>query len=300
MSDIQQFLEVLELTPEANWDDVTQAYRDLIKIWHPDRFAHDEKLRARAEIKSKQLNEAVRQLRRHYRRTRLYKRSEVQEAVQAARSGIFQTVKGVSKKPNHGLSSSFIKAKVEQRYDASRSGSAVYQALTRKKKCISRLTQAATVLVFMLCFALVASTGIPHPSFPVFQPNPMLLPRSRPLHDYRSITPAPNEQPKTASSPVGGKLSQATPDSRPALIDAAANCKPELLEQLLKQGQNINVADNNGDTALAWAARRNCASVAKLLLDAGIKADTVARNGFTPKDWAQWAKSSKVAALLPK
>lgn len=50
---------VLGLTPDASEDEVRQAYRDLLKVWHPDRFTHEsERLRKRAEEHCKQLNEA--------------------------------------------------------------------------------------------------------------------------------------------------------------------------------------------------------------------------------------------------
>jgi hypothetical protein len=145
------------------------------------------------------------------------------------------------------------------------------------------------------------TTGIPRPQLHIFQENPMMLPAPRPLKDYRVIAPENTTRAPTymASTPIAEQLSLSQ-GSRPALIDAAANCKIPDLELLIKQGKDINVADNNGDTALAWAARRNCAVAAKILLQAGIKPNTIARNGFTPRDWAVWAKSSKVVELLPK
>jgi len=46
------------VTPEQ----LKQAYRDLVRIWHPDRFTHDPRLQRKAEAKLKEINEAYEQL----------------------------------------------------------------------------------------------------------------------------------------------------------------------------------------------------------------------------------------------
>jgi hypothetical protein len=50
--------ETLGLGPGASPDEVKQAYRDLVQVWHPDRFAHDPCLQKKAEAKLKEINEA--------------------------------------------------------------------------------------------------------------------------------------------------------------------------------------------------------------------------------------------------
>ena len=55
---IEQCYRVLDLQPGASPEDVKRAHRDLTKVWHPDRFAHDPALRARAEEKLKEINAA--------------------------------------------------------------------------------------------------------------------------------------------------------------------------------------------------------------------------------------------------
>lgn len=52
-------LKVLDLLPSASSAEAEAAYRDLIKVWHPDRFPTDERLRMKAEEKTKQLTEAM-------------------------------------------------------------------------------------------------------------------------------------------------------------------------------------------------------------------------------------------------
>jgi hypothetical protein len=49
---------LLDLEPDASFDEVRRAYHDLTKVWHPDRFGHDVPLRRRAEEKLKAINEA--------------------------------------------------------------------------------------------------------------------------------------------------------------------------------------------------------------------------------------------------
>ena len=53
------YYRVLGLQNGATKEEIKQAYRDLVKVWHPDRFsADDERLRRMAEAKLKEINEA--------------------------------------------------------------------------------------------------------------------------------------------------------------------------------------------------------------------------------------------------
>ena len=58
MSGVHDWLRVLELEPGASFDDVRRAHRDMAKVWHPDRFANDARLREKAELHQKAINEA--------------------------------------------------------------------------------------------------------------------------------------------------------------------------------------------------------------------------------------------------
>lgn len=60
----EQHLKVLGLGPNATWNEVTQTYKDLMRVWHPDRFQNDERLRKRAEEQSQQINQAMSELRK--------------------------------------------------------------------------------------------------------------------------------------------------------------------------------------------------------------------------------------------
>ncbi|MDF5716280.1 MAG: DnaJ domain-containing protein [Rhizonema sp. NSF051] len=59
--DIHYAYNILGLEPGASQEEVKQAYRQLAKIWHPDRFP-DQKQKHEAEDKIKKINEAYNQV----------------------------------------------------------------------------------------------------------------------------------------------------------------------------------------------------------------------------------------------
>ncbi|MGI0490041.1 J domain-containing protein, partial [Pantanalinema rosaneae CENA516] len=62
MSEMNQYYELLGLQPGASQAEVKQAYRELAKVWHPDRYTQDAHQQRQAEEKLKQLNEAYQRL----------------------------------------------------------------------------------------------------------------------------------------------------------------------------------------------------------------------------------------------
>jgi len=63
--DIQRYYEVFELDPGASSEDVRRAYKDLVNVWHPDRFSKIPRLKGKAEKKLKAVNEAYAKLQSH-------------------------------------------------------------------------------------------------------------------------------------------------------------------------------------------------------------------------------------------
>lgn len=61
-TDLKRFYTVLDLPIGASKNEIKQAYRELVKVWHPDRFNHDPKLQTKAEQKMKAINEAYENL----------------------------------------------------------------------------------------------------------------------------------------------------------------------------------------------------------------------------------------------
>ena len=53
---------ILDLEPSASPQEVQQAYRDLVQVWHPDRFAHNPRLQRKADTRMRAINAAYERL----------------------------------------------------------------------------------------------------------------------------------------------------------------------------------------------------------------------------------------------
>lgn len=62
MGDINRCYELLEIEPGASLEEIKRAYRDLAFVWHPDRFAHNDRLQQKAEQRLTEINRAYEQL----------------------------------------------------------------------------------------------------------------------------------------------------------------------------------------------------------------------------------------------
>lgn len=58
MDPLSKSYQILGLEAGASPEQVKQAYRDLVTVWHPDRFSHDERLRQIAQNKLKEIRGA--------------------------------------------------------------------------------------------------------------------------------------------------------------------------------------------------------------------------------------------------
>ncbi len=56
--DIEQSFEILELDRGASTDEIKQSYKDIVAVWHPDRFYNNPRLKQKAEEKLKEVNVA--------------------------------------------------------------------------------------------------------------------------------------------------------------------------------------------------------------------------------------------------
>lgn len=62
MDELNKCYELLGVRPGASAQELKTAHRDMAKVWHPDRFAHDPRLQQKAQEKLKEINEAYDQL----------------------------------------------------------------------------------------------------------------------------------------------------------------------------------------------------------------------------------------------
>lgn len=82
---MEKYYKILDLSTNATEQEVKQAYRELVSIWHPDRFMHDIKLQKRAEEKFKEINDAYHRIANHLnnshkrQQSQQYQRTEKQE-----------------------------------------------------------------------------------------------------------------------------------------------------------------------------------------------------------------------------
>jgi uncharacterized RDD family membrane protein YckC len=55
---VKKSFEILGLTPDASVGDLKLAYRDMVNVWHPDRFLSNPRLKEKAEQQLQEINQA--------------------------------------------------------------------------------------------------------------------------------------------------------------------------------------------------------------------------------------------------
>jgi hypothetical protein len=62
---LQQCLKILELDTIGSLQEAKRSYRDLVRVWHPDRFQSNPRLKQKADQKLREINLAYHYLRRY-------------------------------------------------------------------------------------------------------------------------------------------------------------------------------------------------------------------------------------------
>jgi curved DNA-binding protein CbpA len=65
MTDLDQSLQILGVKSGASREEIKQAYREMLMVWHPDRFPHGSLLQHKAQEKTKEINRAYDNLREY-------------------------------------------------------------------------------------------------------------------------------------------------------------------------------------------------------------------------------------------
>lgn len=141
--ELKRCFEILQLPPEASLKEVREAYRDLVKVWHPDRFTDSFRLKDKAQRQLQEINTAYHQALIHLenRSDRTFKLSG------GARSA--------TTRPSPARTPSHTKAQPASKKPATASFSATPS--TREilwRRCLARLSD------YLLWFLFLAISGL--------------------------------------------------------------------------------------------------------------------------------------------
>jgi curved DNA-binding protein CbpA len=62
MDELKPYFEILGLKPGCSLKKIKQAYRSLVRIWHPDQYEQYPNLKVIVQDKMKEINEAYEKL----------------------------------------------------------------------------------------------------------------------------------------------------------------------------------------------------------------------------------------------
>ena len=82
------------------------------------------------------------------------------------------------------------------------------------------------------------------------------------------------------------------------LLEAAEKGRTACVEAMLEGGADVNAKDDDGWTALHFAAGDGTPELIKLLLSKGLKADAEDKDGATPLEMAEEEEHEEAAELL--
>lgn len=312
---MKHFLEPLSLPQNASWNQIREAYRDQMRVWHPDRFAGNARLHVKAEAMTKEIHYALRRL-KELRSDLEKQRHQVEDDEPFLKQYYLKTSGG---KGDHGkitpedrsngyLQDSFgcwetaagIAPQKAQRI--ANSSAAASERRSRKQTVILRRKSSGSVPAFLASagfLIVVASIGairvpqmLKHGGSGDAQQN--AAPASAATRQQVKgllAESAPNYQKKMDRRAKLAVIEKRKRERMPSLVGAAMNCQTQHLDSLLGGSAELNAADSSGQTALMWAAKRNCPAAVRLLVERGANSKVRSSNGFTALRWAKWYKN---------
>ncbi len=113
---MKQYFEILELQPGATPDEVKTAYRDLAKVWHPDRFKSDSpRLKSKAAEKLAEINEAYEKIRAYQARQKSRKQSGETHSVHPQITLITRDIGHILQVQDRGTGNHILVTRVQRR-----------------------------------------------------------------------------------------------------------------------------------------------------------------------------------------
>jgi ankyrin repeat protein len=119
------------------------------------------------------------------------------------------------------------------------------------------------------------------------------------IHEYAQSGDVAGVQAILEKSP--NQLNLAEDDGQTPLHLAAEHCHSNVVSLLLRKGAKINIQASDDETPLHLAAQEGCEEVVKLLLAKGADTSAKDKQGRTPLDRArQWKQTNIVSLLLQR
>lgn len=313
---MKHFLRMLGVDDEASWQQIRDGYRDQIKVWHPDRFVGDAGLQNKAEERTKEIHYALRRLeelkkdigesfdpslpfiKQYADATNGGNGEHGKATFEDRRMGYINESFGNWKAVTNSLSDSMI-----------RSAKAVKQAvqpIRRRRPTTVKIAKQPTTtgpyfLIVIGCIVVLSTIGaynlmqlIPDSTY---EPEESLTPTAtqtaeRELLQTLLSEPGPKYEKNLADAERIKLAQERQVEPRSPLLAAAMQCDEKKALTLIRQGAEIDELDSLGHSALMWTAKRNCAMIAKALLERGANTELRSTNGFTAYRWAEWYRNT--------
>jgi hypothetical protein len=154
-------LATLGLAPDASWEEVTQAYKDLMRVWHPDRFQGDERLRKKAEAQAQRINAAMSELRtlgkEHQKATRQHTNQHTNQR-SASTTQTDKTTQASQHGRTHRSANSTSRSSSAER-QSSHSSFLIAPLYIRQRFTTSLVRILASSAIFYICYTALNTTS---------------------------------------------------------------------------------------------------------------------------------------------